>query len=1179
MSVPQTTRGSNLDYRGRDPERGATPPRAPEEDITDGIRRNKGPGVRRVRINASQEVKFVSNYIMTAKYTVWSFLPKFLFEQFRRYANIFFLCIGLLQQIPNVSPTGRFVTIVPFTVILILTALKEIVEDYKRHAADEKVNSTKVLVLDHMGNWQTKMWKEVMVGDIVKVENTKFFPADLVLLSSSEPDGMCNIETSNLDGETNLKSKNANVLTREFETQVRISELSGEVQCEPPNRNLYEFKGNVQTLEDIKPLDKDTILLRGSRLMNTAWIYGLVIYSGHETKLLMNSTKAPLKFSNIDKIKNYQIMFLFLLLVLISLLSSTLNEVQKHNGESHWYLGELASASFFYNFLTFFILYNNLIPISLQVTLEFVKFTQAYFINWDIDMYHKETDTPALARTSNINEELGQIKYVFSDKTGTLTQNVMEFKRCSIAGHKYSVGPDGSPDPKVKLDLTKADEDETIYDFLVMMAVCHTVIPEDKGADGIFYNASSPDEKALVEGAALYDFTFTHTTTDSVIIQTPRGEERYEMLEAVEFDSTRKRMSVVVRDPRGRIKLYIKGADTKIMERLGTSPEQCKYRGATERHLKVFAEEGLRTLCLGMKVIEEKDYLEWKKIYEKATTDVANKQEEMNKAAELMETNITLLGATAIEDHLQDGVPEAIAQLLEANIHVWVLTGDKQETAINIGTSCRLIKADMPLIIINANSLDEAREEITENLETFRREGLLGKDNECAVIVDGTTLDFVLDHSLRKDFLDLCCSCSSVICCRVSPIQKAQVVELVKEEKKSITLAIGDGANDVAMIQKADVGVGISGNEGLQAANSSDFAIAQFRFLTKLLFVHGAWNYSRVSKVVLYSFYKNICLYIIELWFALYNYWSGQVLFERWTIGMYNIFFTSVPPIAMGLFDQCCTAKTRMKYPSLYRSSQDSEAFNHRIFWMWIGVAILHSAFLFWVPVGIYQTGVVWAAGNTGDYLVIGNMVYTFVVITVCLKAGLEMDSWSWISHASIWGSIVFWFFFLVVYSFFWPMGLPLAANMTFMIWLIISSPVFWFMLPMVPLVTLIPDIAYKCSRATVIPTETDKIRSAEIRNADVEPFLPCSRRSQQPSASENSALLNGVRRVLSKKRNQRDAESGGTPGGSRFAEEQVEMQHGFAFSQEEGGAVSQVEYIRRYDTTKPKSRSTRGGT
>jgi len=337
-----------------------------------------------------------------------------------------------------------------------------------------------------------------------------------------------------------------------------------------------------------------------------------------------------------------------------------------------------------------------------------------------------------------------------------------------------------------------------------------------------------------------------------------------------------------------------------------------------------------------------------------------------------------------------------------------------------------------------------------------------------------------LQPELKCDFIDLCISCKSVVACRVSPSQKAEIVQLVKDHTKAITLSIGDGANDVAMIQKAAVGVGISGNEGLQAANSADFAIAQFRYLSRLLFVHGAWNYSRISKVILYSFYKNITLYIVELWFAIYNYWSGQVIYERWTIGMYNILFTSLPPIALGLFDRTCTAETREKFPSLYQASQNSELFNIKEFWKWIGISIYHSILLFWLPLGAFHTGVEWSNGRTDDYLVLGNTVYTLVVITTCIKAGIEMDAWTWVSHASIWGSIILWFLFLAVYSHMWP-TFPLASNMPGMFEMMMSSPVFWFCLIFVPTVTLLSDIIYRSIMSTVFRTETDKIRIAEV--------------------------------------------------------------------------------------------------
>jgi phospholipid-transporting ATPase len=409
----------------------------------------------------------------------------------------------------------------------------------------------------------------------------------------------------------------------------------------------------------------------------------------------------------------------------------------------------------------------------------------------------------------------------------------------------------------------------------------------------------------------------------------------------------------------------------------------------------------------------------------------------------------------------------------------------------------------------------------------------------------------------------------------VSPIQKAEMVELVREHTGAISLAIGDGANDVAMIQKADVGVGISGNEGLQAANSADFAVGQFRFLSRLLFVHGAWNYSRISKVILYSFYKNITLYVIELWFAIYSYWSGQVIYERWTIGMYNMIFTSAPPFALGLFDKNCTAATRETYPTLYHSSQKSEMFNHHVFWKWIANSIFHSILLYWIPMFAMQTGVTWQNGHSDGYLVLGNTVYTMVVVTTCLKAGLEMDAWTWFSHASIWGSIILWFLFLLVYSHLWP-TIPFAANMAGMVWLILSNPTFWFCLVMVPVLTLMADVAFRAVKTTVFTSEADRIRIAEVMRCEVSPYLD----SRPGKLTEASSLLRNIRNRLRRKKNGQN-ESNDVEMTSRLVnvEKPCEkllimcFRRGYAFSQEEQGAVSQSEYIRRYDTTSASTR------
>jgi len=1169
-SSRQSTRGSNYDYHrsNADGEDSPENPRSPE-DHTDGA---EAQG-RKILINSPQGITYKKNDISTAKYNLFTFIPKFLFEQFRRYANIFFLCIGLLQQIPGVSPTGKYVTIVPLFLILTITAVKEMVEDIKRHKADRKVNHTKVKVLD-AGKWVHKKWMEVCVGDILCVENSSFFPADLILLASSEPQGMCYIETANLDGETNLKIRSGLVCTSEMTDPNDLSRMTGHVEAEQPNRHLYEFAGNIVLTgkqADPVPVSATQLLLRGARLRNTSWVYGLVVYTGHESKLLMNSTKAPLKRSTVDIVTNYQIIFLFVILVVLSLISAIGNLIKNNNGEDHeFYIkaDKNVNNGFGWQFITFFILYNNLIPISLQVTLEIVKFIQAYYMNWDEAMHYvdpeMDVDSYALARTSNLNEELGQIKYVFSDKTGTLTRNVMEYKKCSIAGIMY----DPEREYGTKLDHKDLVENlkqgtnspELIADFLTLLTVCHTVIPEE-GEDGeTRYNAASPDEKALVEGAENYDYKFIVRRPESVTIKTCKGEEEtYEVLNVIEFTSTRKRMSILVRTPSGEIKLYIKGADSVILERLGQSRDQRKHYDVTLQHLEEFANCGLRTLCLGVATIPLAQYEEWNKRWVVASTAITNREEQIDEVATSIETNLTLIGATAIEDKLQDQVPETIEKLLEANIHVWMLTGDKQETAINIAKSCRLHRENTDMFIINSSSPEEAREEIQEQLKDLRKDNLVGKSNDITLVTDGKSLNYTLLPDMRKDFIELCTSCKAVVCCRVSPIQKAEMVELVKEHTGAITLSIGDGANDVAMIQKAAVGVGISGNEGLQAANSADFAIAQFRFLSRLLFVHGAWNYSRISKVILYSFYKNITLYIIELWFAIYNYWSGQVIYERWTIGMYNLFFTSAPPVALGLFDRTCTAATREEYPSLYHSTQKSEFFNHREFWKWIGNSIFHSVLLFWLPQLSMYFGVSWENGKTDGYLVLGNTVYTLVVVTTCLKAGIEMDAWTWFSHGSIWGSIALWFLFLLIYSHIWPSAKFVASNMAGMSEILLSSPVFWFSLLLVPTITLLLDVSYRAIKTTVFTTETDRIRIAEVMNKEVAVYVQGGKRP----LTESSRLLRNVRKRF-RKNKQRQEEQ---------ATMEMDVRHGYAFSQEEAGAVSQGEYIRRYDTSsRPRS-------
>uniref|UniRef100_A0A8C9VXV1 Phospholipid-transporting ATPase n=1 Tax=Scleropages formosus TaxID=113540 RepID=A0A8C9VXV1_SCLFO len=998
-----------------------------------------------------------------------------------------------MQQIPDVSPTGRYTTLVPLIFILTVAGIKEIIEDYKRHKADNTVNKKKTTgVSTTLGRCSSDV--SGIVGSLLSVLLSQCTECDPFSLHS-EPQAMCYIETSNLDGETNLKIRQGLPLTANLQSTEELMGLSGRLECEGPNHQ---------------------VLLRGAQLRNTQWVVGIVVYTGHDSKLMQNSTKAPLKRSNVERVTNVQILVLFGILLVMALVSSVGAAIwnKQHTDEACWYLSRAGdiSTNFWYNLLTFIILYNNLIPISLLVTLEVVRFTQALFINWDTEMYYAETDTPAMARTSNLNEELGQVKYLFSDKTGTLTCNVMHFKKCTIAGITY-----GWVDTHIQNSHNSADFDDPtliqnieknhptspqICEFLTMMAVCHTVVPE-RNEDQIVYQASSPDEGALVKGAKSLGFIFTARTPHSVIIDTRGKEQSYELLNVLEFSSNRKRMSVIVRTPTGKLRLYCKGADNVIFERL--SPDS-QYKEITVSHLEQFATEGLRTLCFAYVDLEEEEYQSWLTVYSQTSTVLKDRPQKLEECYEQIEKNLLLLGATAIEDRLQTGVPETIATLMKAQIRIWVLTGDKQETAINIGYSCRLVSHGMSLIIVNEDSLDATRATLTAHCASLGDS--LGQENELALIIDGQTLKYALSFDVRQSFLDLALSCKAVICCRVSPLQKSEIVDMVKTHVNAITLAIGDGANDVGMIQTAHVGVGISGNEGMQATNSSDYSIAQFSYLEKLLLVHGSWSYTRVTKCILYCFYKNVVLYIIELWFAFVNGFSGQILFERWCIGLYNVIFTALPPFTLGIFDRPCSQQNMLRFPQLYRITQNADGFNTKVFWGHCINALIHSVILFWFPLKVLEHG---------NHLV----HHTYVVVTVCLKAGMETTAWTRFSHLAVWGSMILWILFFAVYSAIWP-SIPIAPDMLGQVSLLCTPGFFWLGLILIPLVCLLKDVAWNAlnERAHLLTRVFRKTPSNLVRS-------------------------NSVQQTVS---------------------------HGYAFSQEEHGVVSQSQVVRSYDTTRQRA-------
>ena len=389
------------------------------------------------------DVKYPSNKICTSKYTFLTWAPKSLVLQFRRAANVYFLIISILTAQESFSPKNPISMIGTFAAILIFTMFKEAYEDYFRHKADNEVNLMKARVLNLQSNsFEEVHSQDIRVGDIVEVKENEQFPADLVYIASNNDQGLAFVNTMNLDGETNLKSKIASNYTKQFCNVAAICELKGQIWIEEPNQSLTSWTCNIIPPDGPKAaLGTSQALLRGCILKNTDFIYGLVVYTGPETKIMLNSKAPPAKMSNVMRKMNKMLYTVFLFQAILVFLFAGLNVMWVNaTGTDHEYLDvkeEMHFGDYIIQVLTFLVAYSHMIPISLYVALEIVKMILAYMIQQDLGMYYEEDDRPAACRTSDLVEELGQVEFVFSDKTGTLTCNIMEFKKCSINGTIY----------------------------------------------------------------------------------------------------------------------------------------------------------------------------------------------------------------------------------------------------------------------------------------------------------------------------------------------------------------------------------------------------------------------------------------------------------------------------------------------------------------------------------------------------------------------------------------------------------------------------------------------------------------------------------------------------------------------------------------------------------------------
>ncbi|XP_061081829.1 phospholipid-transporting ATPase IH isoform X1 [Conger conger] len=1070
--------------------------------------------------------RYPDNRIVSSKYTFWNFVPKNLFEQFRRIANFYFLIIFLVQLIID-TPTSPITSGLPLFFVITVTAIKQGYEDWLRHKADNSINRCPVHIIQH-GKVVMKQSRKLRVGDIVRVKEDETFPCDLILLSTSREDGTCFVTTASLDGESSHKTYYAVQDTQAFQTEEDLDSLQATIECEQPQPDLYKFVGRINIYQDrnepsARPLGSENLLLRGATLKNTDCIYAVAIYTGMETKMALNYQSKTQKRSAVEKSMNAYLIVYLCILISKALINTVLKYVWQADPDRDepWYNRRTETERqrhvlirAFTDFLAFMVLFNYIIPVSMYVTVEMQKFLGSYFITWDEEMFDEELGEGALVNTSDLNEELGQVEYVFTDKTGTLTENNMEFIECCVDGHIYV--PHAICNGQILADSCDIDmidsspgaggrEREEL--FFRALCLCHTVqVKEEETVDGIkrgihqgkatsFYISSSPDEVALVEGMKRLGFTYLRLKESHMEILNRDDEvERFELLEVLNFDSVRRRMSVIVRSTTGEYYLFCKGADSAIFPRVISGKVE-QVRSRVEHN----AVEGLRTLCVAYKTLTQAEYEDVCQQLNSAKLALHDRDRRLAEAYDIIEKDFILLGATAVEDRLQEKAADTIESLHKAGMKVWVLTGDKMETAAATCYASKLFRRSTQILELTTKHTDQQslhevlfglsrtvlRQQGTMSRDTFS--GLSNNFHDYGLIIDGATLSAVLkpaqddsSGNYKEIFLEICRNCSAVLCCRMAPLQKAQIVKLIKMSKEHpITLAIGDGANDVSMILEAHVGIGIMGKEGRQAARNSDYAIPKFKHLKKMLLVHGHYYYIRISELVQYFFYKNVCFIFPQFLYQFFCGFSQQPLYDTAYLTLYNISFTSLPILLYSLIEQHISTDILKRDPTLYRDIAKNSLLRWRIFIYWTFLGVFDAMVFFFGAYFLFDNTTFTSNGQMFGNWTFGTLVFTVLVFTVTLKLALDTHYWTWINHFVIWGSLLFYVIFSLLWGgIIWPF--LNYQRMYYVFMQMLSSGPAWLSIILLITVCLLPDVLKKVLWRALWPTTTECIQNAD---------------------------------------------------------------------------------------------------
>lgn len=1003
-------------------------------DMEDDVEINNQES-REVKVGQTQKKKFPPNVVSNAKYTLWSFLPRTLYNEFSFFLNTYFLLVALSQIIPYLRIGYMSTYIVPLAVVLTISIGKEAVDDIARRRRDAEANAeyyTICSLTDPVSNPRVsrspqpttpasggpveiqKKSRDIKVGDILKLSKNQRLPADVVILKTIPNDlgmtaldtdtnsssasearlsGETFIRTDQLDGETDWKLRIPSPLSQSLAAHEfsrititagapdkKVNDFVGTLKLQPKAVSSYDphiGKGENSAISDgYRPgldLVGDDAEERSTPLTidNTAWAntvlasntitYAVVIYTGRQTRSALSTSASRSKIGLLEMEINTLTKILCALTLTLSIVLVALEGFEPTN-KKPWYVA----------IMIYLILFSTIIPISLRVNLDMGKSVYAYFIE------HDQGIPGTVVRTSTIPEDLGRIEYLLSDKTGTLTQNEMELRKIHVGtvsyandameevrsyikqAFSYPAQDDSKSNTLVTPSSTYVTQHVTgsttrtrreigsrVRDLVLALALCHNVTPtmeEVNGKNIVTYQASSPDEIAIVRFTESVGLRLLHRDRESIIlesVETNQAVVRVKILDIFPFTSSSKRMGIIVsfstnspnnessHDQEKDCWFYQKGADT-IMSSIVSSNDWLDEETVN------MAREGLRTLVVGRRKLSAEEYQAFAMAYNEASLALHNR--DMGMAAVVkrhLEHDLELLGVTGVEDRLQKDVKPSLELLRNAGVKIWMLTGDKVETARCVAVSARLVARGQEV-----RTLAKLRHK-TEAKEAL--DSLQNKTDAC-LLIDGESLALMLTH-FRSQFISLAVLLPSVIACRCSPTQKAEVANLIRQHTRKRICCIGDGGNDVSMIQAADVGIGIVGKEGRQASLAADFSITQFCHLTKLLVWHGRNSYKRSAKLAQFIIHRGLIISVCQTMYSIAGRFDPKGLFKDWLMVGYATVYTMAPVFSLVL-DRDVDENLANLYPELYKELRTGKSLSYRTFFTWVMVSIYQGVII-----------------------------------------------------------------------------------------------------------------------------------------------------------------------------------------------------------------------------------------